>query len=110
MSKILKIAIVLCFCTNIAYTLDDDDRYRYASGTYLSRICEYDVKNTIGFKESGNFIIKSEFISYYFEEYNNVKIIYRYIIKKILPSANNTYRDYSKFRKYDTITECTLLP
>jgi hypothetical protein len=81
--KICIILFFLCFCTGIAYSENE--------GTYLSRICEYDVRNTIGLKSNGNYIIKSEFISYYFDENYNVRIIYRYVIKKMLPSGNNTF-------------------
>jgi len=95
MLKKIKIVFFLCFCAGIAYTSEDD-------GTFLSRICEYDVKNTIGLKSSGNYIIKSEAISYCFDtgkisyssyenKDENVKIVYRYIIKKMLPSGNNTF-------------------
>jgi hypothetical protein len=80
MSKIIKIAIILCFCADLSY-----------ASTFLSRICEFDVETVMGLESNGNFIIRSEFISYHFNEDYSVNIVYQYIIKKVLPSENNTF-------------------
>jgi hypothetical protein len=80
MSKIIKTVFIFCFCAELSY-----------ASTFLSRICEYDIENAIGLESNGNFIIKSEHISYYFGEDYSVIIVYHYIIKKMLPSENNTF-------------------
>jgi hypothetical protein len=96
MSRILNLVIVFCFCAELSH-----------ASTFLSRICEYDVETAIGLESNGNYKVQSEFISYHFYEDYSVNVVYQYIIKKVLPSKNNTFglsiRNYSRFREYKVL-------
>jgi hypothetical protein len=80
--KIIKITVIMFFLTDLVFA---------AESTYLSRICEYDIQNGIGIKETGCYVIKSETVSYSINENMEVNIVYSYRIKRFLPDGNTTF-------------------
>jgi hypothetical protein len=77
--------IVIFLCLNIGLLFSQEWR-----GTYLGRICEFDTANVKGLMDTGKFIIISEQISYSLGE-NGVDVSYRYRIKKLTQTGNNTF-------------------
>jgi hypothetical protein len=83
MSNVIKTLVILCFSVNLSFAGEDS--------TYLSRICEFDVNNTIGLENTGNFEITFEHISYSIHETYELDISYRYKIRKITQTENNYF-------------------
>jgi hypothetical protein len=77
--------IIIFLCLNIGLSFSQEWR-----GTYLGRICEFDAANVKGLMDTGKFIINSEQISYSLGE-NGVDVSYRYRIKKLTQTGNNTF-------------------
>jgi len=83
MPNIIKKLVILCFSVNLSFADENS--------TYLSRICEFDVNNTIGLENTGNFEITFEHISYSIHETHELDISYRYKIRKITQTENNYF-------------------
>jgi hypothetical protein len=84
MQRLFCIVIILCLNTGVSFS-------QSSFGTNLGRICEFDAANAKGLMDTGNFIITSEEISYSVDANGGRDVSYRYKIKKLTQTRNNTF-------------------